>query len=185
MSVMVSVSGTRRHTKKSTKTKKHIVENECTEHKVFTCLNQNQTERKRSCLVRIQSMPLYPFSKKVPCIWSSFLLLFIHEKLIPNEWMHVHIHLILRSVFEIRRFYAETFIMKQHSSISSFDFSSFVSIFHLSFSFCFFFRVALFLNDFCCTLKTYALNECSWQQRAFSCTQFSIACAFSLNSGTV
>lgn len=122
--------------------------------------------------------------KKSPVYLKQFSFI-IHEKLNPNEWMHVHIHLILRSVFEIRRFYAETFIMKQHSSISSFDFSSFVSIFHLSFSFCFFFRVALFLNDFCCTLKTYALNECSWQQRAFSCTQFSIACAFSLNSGTV
>lgn len=123
------------------------------------------------------------FKKKSPVYFSSsFLLLFTKSWFQMNGCMCTQIW-FFAVFFEIRRFYAKTFIMEQHSSISSFALPQFFLIrfvfFSSSFSFCFFFRLALFLNDFCCTLKTYALNACSWQQRAFSCTQFSIACTFS------
>lgn len=114
---------------------------------------------------------------------NSFLLLFTKSWFQMNGCMCIHIWffaVFLKFDDFMQRLSLWNNIQAFHLSFSL-EFSTFISFFPSSFSFHFFFRIVLFLNDFCCTLKTYAF-KCMFMTttRIFLHTIFNRFCIFVL-----
>lgn len=133
------------------------------------------------------------FQKKrrniVPCIFQT--VFFYYSRKVDSKWMDACAYTFDSS----QCFWNSTILCKDFHYGTTFKHFIFRSpsnfphsfhFFHFHFRSISFSGLYYFWTISVARLKLMLLNACSWQQRAFSCTQFSIAFVFSyLNSGTV